>query len=610
MSGDGLTLFRKHSTGRSTKLLSRIEELGGVVVIPEPSDLFNKALNDRPQVFELLEDVTLRVAHNEIPFYTWGDQRCCLPKGATRATLDGGFRHLGPGDVLVLIEKRGPLTGKLQDADPGRRHAVRLTDVRVTTDLIGGQFMTPANNAPRPVTEIAWGQDDALPFPLCVSSTVESQYFADVGVALGNIVLSDHGMTKTGLLIPAIVPTSDPALAGLVPPAADRCRTKDAVPARLRYRPRLADRSITQAASYDPASPPVSASATLDLSFEDPKEFPIPEVTLAERDPKTNAFSPEWKPRRDLLESGPTDRGFVLEVEADGSAFVRFGDGTEGLSPKSGFEFVSTYRVGNGTPGNVGPGAITHLVSSDPQFISDPSDPKVLRVYNPLAAVGGVDAETIEHVRQNAPGAFLRQERAVVPSDYEDLVVRDDVRKRCRLDVQRGAATLRWTGSWYTMFLTVDRFNGQEVSRGFEDMLRSCLERYRMAGQDLEIDGPRYVSLELQLTLCVKPGYFFAHVKQALLDRLSNHTLPDGSRGLFHPDNFTFHQPVYLSSIYAAAQEVAGVDSIAITKFQRQGIDSSAAIQSGRLELERLEIARLDNDPDFPEHGVLTVSGG
>jgi hypothetical protein len=613
-SGNGLTLRRKDSTtGRTTKLLSRIEELGSLVVIPEASDLFDKALNNRPQVFEPLYDVTLRVAHNEMRFYTWGDKRCCLPKGATRATLDGGFTGLHKDDVLVFVEKRGPETGKEEDANPGHRHAVRLVDVRVTSDLIGGQFLTPPTSAPRPVTEIIWAQADALPFPLCVSSVVDPQFFSDVGVALGNIVLADQGMTKTGSLIPDTVPEPNPAVAEVAPETANRCQKADAEPTPPRYRPRLADRSITQAASYDAAKPPPSASATLELSFEDTDEFPIPEVTLVEIDPDkpvAPASRPQWKPRRDLLDSGPTDRGFVVEAEADGTAYLRFGDGDAGLPPKSGFQFLATYRVGNGTPGNVGAGAITHVVSGDPLFVSDASDPKITRVYNPLSAAGGVDPETIEHVRQNAPSAFRRQERAVTPADYEALVVRDDVQKRCGLDVQRGAATLRWTGSWYTVFLTADRLNGQPVDDDFEQMLRSCLERYRMAGQDLEIDAPRYVSLELDLTVCVKRSYFFSHVQQALLDVLSNRTLPDGRRGLFHPDNFSFNQPVYLSAVYAAAQAVPGVDSIVITKFQRQGIDSDTAIASGRLDLGRLEIARLDNDPSFPEHGVLTLRRG
>jgi len=49
-----------------------------------------------------------------------------------------------------------------------------------------------------------------------------------------------------------------------------------------------------------------------------------------------------------------------------------------------------------------------------------------------------------------------------------------------------------------------------------------------------------------------------------------------------------------------------------ITKFQRQGVDSDLALNAGKLELGRLQIARCDNDPNFPEHGVfsLTLNGG
>jgi len=92
-----------------------------------------------------------------------------------------------------------------------------------------------------------------------------------------------------------------------------------------------------------------------------------------------------------------------------------------------------------------------------------------------------------------------------------------------------------------------------------------------------------------------------------LLDLFSNRILPDGRRGVFHPDNFTFGQTVYLSPLYAAAQSVTGVDSVKITKFQRQGIDSTEALEAGKLELQRLEVARLDNDPNFPERGVFTL---
>jgi hypothetical protein len=64
---------------------------------------------------------------------------------------------------------------------------------------------------------------------------------------------------------------------------------------------------------------------------------------------------------------------------------------------------------------------------------------------------------------------------------------------------------------------------------------------------------------------------------------------------------------VYLSAIYAAAHAVPGVASVQIDKFQRQGGDDPTYLIDGALPLGRLEIARLDNDANFPEHGVLRL---
>jgi hypothetical protein len=191
----------------------------------------------------------------------------------------------------------------------------------------------------------------------------------------------------------------------------------------------------------------------------------------------------------------------------------------------------------------------------------------------------------------------------VTEADYAEVAQRHP-------DVQRAAATFRWTGSWHTVFLTVDRFGGRAVDDNFKAEMLGHMERFRMAGYDLEVDGPRFVSLKIGLHVCVLPDYFRSSVKAALLEIFSNFLLPDGRRGVFHPDNFSFGEPVYLSRLIAAAQAVTGVESVRATTFQRQDEPNTSALNTGQLNIGRLEIARLDNDRNFPNRGVFTLDLG
>jgi predicted phage baseplate assembly protein len=204
-------------------------------------------------------------------------------------------------------------------------------------------------------------------------------------------------------------------------------------------------------------------------------------------------------------------------------------------------------------------------------------------------------------VRRRAPQAFRRQERAVTPADYAEVTERLPA-------VQRAAATLRWTGSWHTVFVTVDRVGGVPMDAAFEDTLTRHVDRYRMAGHDTEFDDPVHVSIELDLLVCVAATHFRADVRAGLAEVLSNRVLSDGRRGLFHPDNLSFGQTVYLSPIYAAARQVAGVASVQATLFRRQGTPDPVPLADGFMSLGRLEIPRLDNDPNFPERGVLRLA--
>lgn len=581
-----LTIEGQAEVKAGTPVLTRI--MDELAAIPAEPSRYERTLQQQPVIFETMADITLYEAHNQLNFYTWGAQECCLPSGSTHATLEGSLPHLKVGDVLIFEEVLGPRTGQREDADPTHRWAVRLTQVTPAVDPIGGQFQATSTQLAVDVTEITWADADALPFPLCLSartaSTHGEQYLDAVSVALGNIVLADHGVTVADEFI-GTVPS--PTLFRI--PATvwgDRCQPVLPEPMLPHFRPTLREQPLTQAEIYRSDQP-----ASIALQQRASEAEPAIRLTSELGDDTLS-----WSPEPDLLRSDLQNTNFVVESEADGIAYIRFGDNRYGLQPSPGTRFTATYRVGNGVQGNAGADALAHVVTDISSIIG---------VRNPLPAKGGAEPESIETARQSAPFAFRVQERAVTLEDYATVAERHP-------EVQRAAATFRWTGSWRTVFITIDRRGGRPIDEPFSDAMRTYLEQFRLAGYDLKIDAPRFASLEIDLLVCVQANYFRSDVKAALLQAFSHRIQPDGQRGFFHPDNFTFGQSVYLSQLYAIAQSIEGVASAQIIRFQRQGVPDDKPLADGVLSLGRLEIARLENDPDFPEHGVLrlTMEGG
>ncbi len=518
-----------------------------------PESYKKKYLSERsPVVFETMHLIMLNSAHNIIRFYTWEDSDCCLPKGTTSAT----FRYhpaitLAKGDVLIFEELYGPETGKKADADFLYRHAVRIKSIQknLTDNLTGAKLM-----------RIDWFDADALPFPLCLTSPVENED-ADLplnekSVARGNIVLADQGISMSGQsLAPAIAP------------------------AEKTYYPKLPATGITVAAAYGHQ---LAKEGAADIAIKQNPHRALPVVNLSDN-------YEVWTASRDLLESDRFAAEFVVETEQDGTSHLRFGDDISGKKVLSGFTPKASLRVGNGKYGNVGADAINVILLNGGG---------IKKIRNPMPASGGTDPETMEEVRQFAPQAFRRQERAVTEADYVS-------KTEMHPDVQKAAARFYWTGSWYTVYITIDRKGGKEVDEAFKQEIQEYLEQYRMAGYDLEIRPPHYIPLQIILNVCVKPGYFKNDVKENLLRVFSNYDLPNGTQGFFHPDNFTFGQPVYLSALYEKAMEVTGVASVEINTFQRWAKSAAGEIESGLLKPSELEILRLDNDPSLPENGKI-----
>ena len=309
----------------------------------------------------------LRAAHNEIAFYTWGDSQCCLPRGSTSATLRDAWLPTAPqnpptvalraramedgcepepnesspperslkleaGDYILFEEVIGPKTGNETDADPAHRHVVRLTRVTPMEDPLFRETVVGYDgDFGKPLLEIEWEPEDALPFPLCISVIGPAEpaprrkpceLIEGISVARGNIILVDHGRTIE----------QDPPFDAVPTEETEVCcegegRVSETTLAPGKFRPHLARGPLVFAE-------PLPRNAAASRLFKQDPRRAVPAVRLS-----TTASEPnEWLPRLDLLSSNGEAAEFVVEVDDEDLAHLRFGDGDCGRDARCGHE--------------------------------------------------------------------------------------------------------------------------------------------------------------------------------------------------------------------------------------------------------------------------------
>lgn len=589
-AGTGLVRAGTQVLTRLTAPVGQVPPPHPAVIAPARPEDADAARAAAAAVFEVVEEADLGEPLNDLPIHTWGDGECCLPVGATAAHLQKDVAYvagdaarsdpwrLRPGRRLLLEEVASPTTGLAADADTTHRQVVTLTRVERARD----DLMATA------LTYVEWSQDDALRFPLCVSVVDEPGTAPRrVSLARGNLMLADHGASR-----PVEWHPEDPGWFGPplpAPPGQGIEVGERAFELTLREGP------LARRLPLADGAPASAIETVVDLGKA------VPQVTLRAGLQPTTLVG--WKPAPDgLFDADGFSTAFVVETDDEGRATLRFGDDVYGAAPPDGAFVEASYRVGIGGAGNVGTGALAHLLEGAQPL------PAIVEVRNPLPARGGVDPEPVERVKRIAPDAFRAvRERAVTESDYAEIAERLPV-------VSNARATFRWTGSWYTVYLAVDPVGGRELSLSDRQAILDFVTRFTQAGYDLELEQPRYVPLSLELHVCARRGQLRADVEEAVLEAL-------GSRrgAFFDPDRFSFGDPLYLSQLAAAVEAVPGVDSVTPLRFARLDEEdpdpsrpaSAAHIDGGLIQADRLEVLRLDNDPSRPERGELRlVMGG
>jgi len=260
---------------------------------------------------------------------------------------------------------------------------------------------------------------------------------------------------------------------------------------------------------------------------------------------------------------------FTTVTDSSDNTVVVMGNGINGLVPPSGSSIVATYRVGQGSLGNIVANAITAL-DSPVTYVS---------IKSSTAGLGGNDPESITSIKSNAPTLRRSQDRAVTLADYTSLIQGfSGVTKAYAISsVASGAVTVN-----YVALPNYPDFESRDSSTAL-----SLTADFGTAGTDINSNLSAYLSDRSMIgvtmnqisttinfsnvyvdfsSVVVQDGYYQTEVKNNITAAI---------QALFTWDAVEFNQTVKRSLVESAANSVTGVTSVTLSNLGSSGGGSS-----------------------------------
>jgi hypothetical protein len=544
--------------------------------------------------------VPLDARLNRLHLHTWRNAQPALLAGSTSADVIpiGGLADRAEAEALarqvvdgrwrqcLIAEQLNPRTGTPVGRDPRKRQRLQLRSgadaAQALFDPVVGTWLVRLN----------WRDEDALRFDysftaLCGSGDAVTPV-EDVSLFFGNLLAVHEGRPLT-----VHFHASDAVLPGDQGNELHRHYERGAWV--------LAPLPDGQPLAYLPPADgqapngEQAARSTLQLQVEAPAG-PLE----------------DWDEVESLVHSNDsTEQGdhFMVETDEQRMSVLRFGNGVNGRLLPAGSVVHARYQVGGGSAGNVGADRLTFL-----QPLGGALAGRVARAWNPFDVVDGRDPEPAEKIRRNAPESFrARQLRAVTLADY--------VRRAEEVPgVARAVARYAWTGSWRTVRITIDPVGFVAIGDAASDALwaelnplvAAHLEAVRLIGEDLEIRPPRYVPLDIRVSVCARPEAWREDVRGVLEEEFSDGYTADGRSGFFHPDLWSFGQALHRSVIEGRLQAIPGIEHVLRIGMARFDQPTPGTPQPEVLEMGSDEVLLLANDPDQLQRGRIRfdVQGG
>lgn len=529
---------------------------------------------------------------NELYPYTWDGLVTALEQGATQADLavpEGAENEANANKLrdvfrnedtthLLLEQKLNPETASENGRD---------VDARQVVKLLIGEKAAKSHFDPKAgkwFVRVHWRNQDKLTRNFCFTAKCDDTINENIALFHGNLIYVTHGRPhKTTFIAPGIVPAAT---------VNDQLLHEDSV----QY-----EASLNANKDRGPAWGSVCRLPNAPLAYLDtrPGGEKWTQSTL-----KIKIDNEEWHERSDLIESKEGDPDFIVETDEYAVSRIRFGYGENGRALGDDAEVVCWYQVGQGEWGNVGADKLTGFDTSVYSLVTG--------VWNPLDITNGRMPESPEQIIRRVPEAYRsRQLRAVTLNDYVERAQELDA-------VDHAAAGYVWTGCWRAVRVVIDPKGTAVVSKELHAEISKHLDAVRLIGDDIEIRPASYVPLDIELRLCAHPDYWSEHLDVALQQEFSDGYTVDGCPGFFHPDQWSFGQPLYVSQIIGRALSVTGIDRLLQVSIRRLNPNPGPTLvtvtirpedlpttNKEKIEVDQFEIIQVENDPSQLEKGRI-----
>lgn len=203
-----------------------------------------------------------------------------------------------------------------------------------------------------------------------------------------------------------------------------------------------------------------------------------------------------WTKVDTFIDSSTSDTHYIAERGINGETYITFGDGSSGIIPTEDTVLYASYRVCNGTSGNIAPNTLT--VCNGIKYLSYTTNPQVPYIL-------GSDDELVKDIKKLAPAYYRTMWRAVTYQDYVDLI-------KTHFKQVIFASAVSDSEDKDKVIVSILTDGSVNLTKTINS-ITEFLDNRRIIGTDFEVFNYQSKSVNIQAVLLVKSEYVSSEVE-------------------------------------------------------------------------------------------------